>query len=219
MNSDERPSRRSRRDERRQETREELVAAAMTVFARAGYHGATMEDIAAEGGYSTGAIYGHFAGKEDLFMAVAELYAVTRAKEFAALNDEAQGIDLPQRVRSFADHWMARFRSDPEFVVLSMEFLVYAWRKPELRAAWADRVAPGRELLGRLLEDAAREQSISLPMPAADLGIVLRELGVGLAMAKLADPDAFADALFGDFVEVLFQSIGAAQERSSQPGI
>jgi AcrR family transcriptional regulator len=217
MNTDERPPRRSRRAERKEETREELVAAAMKVFARAGYHGATMEDIAAEGGYSTGAIYGHFVGKEDLFMAVAELYAVTRAKEFATLHEEAHG-DLPHRIRGFADHWMARFRSDPAFVVLSMEFLVYAWRKPELRAAFADRVAPGRELLGRLLEESARDESISLPMPAADLATILRELGGGLAMAKLADPDAFPDALFGDFVELLFRSITATQEQSPQTG-
>jgi hypothetical protein len=133
------------------------------------------------------------------------------------LHEEAQGSDMPRRIRGYADHWMARFRTDPEFVVLSMEFLVYAWRKPKLRSAFADRVAPGRELLARLLQESAEEESISLPMPAADLATVLRELGVGMAVAKLTDPDAFPDALFGDFVELLFRSIASTQEHSRQP--
>ena len=41
--------------------------------------------------------------------------------------------------------------------------------------------------------------------PAQDLGTIFRELGVGLSPAKLADPDAFPDRLYGDFVELFFE--------------
>jgi AcrR family transcriptional regulator len=51
-------------------SREQLLGAAARVFARAGYHGASMSEIAAEAGFSKGALYWNFAGKEDLFFAL-----------------------------------------------------------------------------------------------------------------------------------------------------
>jgi AcrR family transcriptional regulator len=196
-------ARRSRRDERREETRAELVSAAARVFARRGFHGASMEQIARESGYSTGAIYWHFEGKDDLFLAVYEAYATTRVREWDEIRESAEA-ELPQRARAYADQWMARLRSEPEFLVLSLEFLVHAWRNPPLREAFADRAAFGRLALGRLLQQRADEQRLDLPMPAEDLAAVLRELGSGLGLAKLADPDAIPDRLFGDFVELFF---------------
>src|SRR5438270_9217269 len=195
--------RRSRREERKEETRAELIAAAARVFARHGFHGASLEQIAREAGYSTGAIYWHFSGKDDLFLAVYETYATTRVREFDGLHEHAHG-DAAQQARAFADQWMDRLRRDPEFLVLSLEFLVHAWRNPPQREAFAHRVAAGRLALARILEDAAVTGAFELPMPAEDLATVLRELGSGLGIAKLADPDGIPDALFGDFIDVFF---------------
>lgn len=44
---------------------------------------------------------------------------------------------------------------------------------------------------------------------------MMRELGVGLALAKLADPDAFPDRLCGDFVEVFYDLIAGEGRLSS----
>ena len=207
--------RRSRREERKEETRAELIEAAGRVFARRGFHGASIQEIAREAGYSTGAIYWHFSGKDDLFLAVYEAYAMTRVREFEEIHERAQG-ELPQRTRAYADQWMARLHRDPQFMVLSLEFLVHAWRNPPLREAFGHRVAFGRLALARLLEEAARERAIELPMPAEDLATVLRELGSGLGIAKLADPEAFSDALFGDFVELFFELVADRQGRLDQ---
>src|SRR3989442_11650236 len=83
--------RRSRREERKEETRAELVAAATRVFASRGFHGASLQEIAREAGYSTGAIYWHFSGKDDLFLAVYEAYATTRVREFEEIHARAEG--------------------------------------------------------------------------------------------------------------------------------
>jgi AcrR family transcriptional regulator len=205
--------RRSRREERKEETRAELVEAAARVFARRGFHGASIQEIAREAGYSTGAIYWHFSGKDALFLAVYEAYATTRVREFEEIHQRAQG-ELPQRARAYADQWMARLRRDPEFMVLSLEFLVHAWRNPQLREAFGHRVAFGRLALARILREAAQERGVELPMPAEDFATILRELGSGLGLAKLADPEAFTDQLFGDFVELFFELL---PERQSRP--
>lgn len=47
--------------------REEIIDAAVTVFGRAGYVAASVEDIALESGVAATAIYYHFGGKEELF--------------------------------------------------------------------------------------------------------------------------------------------------------
>jgi hypothetical protein len=59
----------------------------------------------------------------------------------------------------------------------------------------------------RVLEREAQAADLVLPMPAYAIATVMRELGVGLALAKLVDPDAFPDALHGDFVEMFFDMV------------
>src|ERR671939_99354 len=52
--------------------REELLAAALRVFAERGYRDASVDEIAATAGYSKGAVYWHFSGKEELLQTLLE---------------------------------------------------------------------------------------------------------------------------------------------------
>src|SRR3954466_11788620 len=54
------------------DARDALLTAALRVFARRGYRDAGVDEIAAEGGYSKGALYWHFSGKEDVLTALLE---------------------------------------------------------------------------------------------------------------------------------------------------
>lgn len=193
----------SKRQERKEETRRELIAAAGRTFAQRGFAGASLDQVAREAGYTTGAIYHHFRGKDDLFLAVFEAYAAARVEEIAAVREQATG-DLPARERAFADNWMRRLADDPEMVVLVLEFATHAWRDPRLRDELAARMAMVRETLARFLEQDAAAHGVELPLPPADIATALREMGVGLALAKLGDP-GIRDGLFGDFVESYFQ--------------
>jgi AcrR family transcriptional regulator len=51
------------REQSRANTRDRLLAAARSVFARSGFHGASVDEIAAEAGFSTGALYSNFDGR------------------------------------------------------------------------------------------------------------------------------------------------------------
>jgi AcrR family transcriptional regulator len=207
--------RRSRRDERKDETRAELIAAAGHVFARRGFHGATLEEIARAAGYTTGAIYWHFNNKDDLFLAVFETYTTTRVREWEEVKRAVDAGQLPA-TRAWADQWMRRLDADPEFLVLAVEFLVHAWRNPPLRDAFANRVAAGRLALARIFEDEAARGAFELPMPAEDLATVLRELGSGLGLAKLIDPEGIPDSLFGDFTDVFFDLVRSARRNDTR---
>ncbi|MBI2358723.1 MAG: TetR/AcrR family transcriptional regulator [Deltaproteobacteria bacterium] len=51
-------------------TRERIIESAMRAFAEQGYHDTSMDDIVRRSGFSKGAIYFHFPGKEALFYAL-----------------------------------------------------------------------------------------------------------------------------------------------------
>ena len=205
------PRGRSRREERKQETRTELISAAARVFARGGFHGASVEQIAAEAGYTTGAIYWHFSGKEDLFLAVYEAFAAGLATDIEDVFAHGSG-DLSERAREAARRWMDRVDRDPEFLILAHEFLVYAWRRPTLRAAFADRIASIRLALSRVIAEEARAESRRLALPAEDIGTVMRALGSALGLARLADPGAVRDDLFADVAARLFEDVKRKEE-------
>ena len=57
----------TRRALAKQQTRAKVLAAARRLFSEQGYEGATIRDIAAAAGMSTGAVFANFADKSDLF--------------------------------------------------------------------------------------------------------------------------------------------------------
>src|SRR5919112_799143 len=94
---------RPRRGERRLITRAQLLDAAERVFARDGLRGASVDTIALEAGYSTGALYSNFKGKEDLFLTpVGEGIAPGWARVYGGLGaDFAGGAPPPGAARRF----------------------------------------------------------------------------------------------------------------------
>lgn len=204
----------SRREQRKAETRRDLLASAAEVFAEDGFQRASLERIARRAGFTSGAIYWYFAGKDELFLAVFEQYALMRVGEISAVH-EGDSQRFGARARALADQWMVRQSEDPRMVVVTLEFFAHALRVPRLREALAARLAAVRLTVGRMLEEDARTVGVELPMPAQQLATVMRELGIGLALARLLDPDAVGEHLYGDFVEVFCGLVGAV---SSEPG-
>lgn len=72
-----------------------ILDAAEEVFARAGFHAATMNDVAAEAGMSPGNLYRYFANKDTIIAGIAERDRMTIAADFRAL-DPAAGPLLDQ---------------------------------------------------------------------------------------------------------------------------
>ncbi|MFI4935046.1 MAG: TetR/AcrR family transcriptional regulator [Caulobacterales bacterium] len=71
----------------KQRTREKILAAGKALFTERGYEGATIRDIAAAAGMSTGAVFASFTDKSDLFT---EIVGAEHEALFEAM-DVAQG--------------------------------------------------------------------------------------------------------------------------------
>jgi AcrR family transcriptional regulator len=207
---------RETRAQKQARTRAELLATAAKVFARRGYNGASVEEIAEEAGYSHGAVYSNFEGKADLFLAVFEEYMAERARELAATQlAAAADAPLEARARALADQWMERFANDRESFVLHMEFIAHAGRDPELAGRFGTRSAALREAVSHYIAAYQDEAGIELVLPPDDLALVLRALGIGLAVEALIAPKTVRQDLYGDFVELLVRLLAQHEEASA----
>jgi hypothetical protein len=129
------------------------------------------------------------------------------------------GGELPERSRRAADRWMDRVNSEPEFLILAHEFLVHAWREPELREAFEHRLAAVRLALARVIREEAEVEGLAPALAPEDLATVMRALGSALGLAKLADPEAVRDDLFGDVLALLFEiRVGDGAQRAPNHG-
>jgi AcrR family transcriptional regulator len=186
------------RKERQERTREQLVAAASRVFARRGYHQATVEEIAAEAGFSTGAVYSNFTGKEQLFLALADRQVSERVAEIEAVADAAEreddaGAEAAAQFRTFLER-------DPDWPLLFYEFWSLSVRNPDLQGELAKRRDAIRDALADTLERVAAQHGFELRFPPQTLATAIAASLNGLAFERAADPEALPDDVFAEFV-------------------
>ncbi len=110
-------SERLTRAERQDRTHEQLMAAGLAVFLRRGFLAATVEEVAADAGYTRGAVYKHFGGKEGLWQAIVDAHADTHLQRLRAALDQVTSRDELLAVlnpvgyvHEAAARWTASFR-------------------------------------------------------------------------------------------------------------
>jgi AcrR family transcriptional regulator len=206
------PVRERVRRRRREEVREDLLAAAARVFAHRGFHGASVEAISEDAGLSTGAIYSNFASKEELFLALYEERIERRRQELRSAVEDAGGREAG--LAAAAANVEAVFGREPEWFLLYFEFALHAARDAAFARRFRKiRVAGLRELergVAEGLEHAGIE-----PSHATDLARGLRALSYGLALDGLVGERKGAESVFGRLVELIFR--GLASETQSAP--
>src|SRR5580693_6877053 len=104
---------------KRARTRVKLIEAAATAFGELGFHGATLADVASRAGMTTGAIYGSFKSKEDLFLAIFETPASGVGVQFR------QGAPFKEHMRRLGEATVAFLATAKERGVLFAEYQTY----------------------------------------------------------------------------------------------
>src|SRR3954466_11512893 len=185
------------------DARDALLTAALRVFARRGYRQAGVDEIAAEAGYSKGALYWHFSGKDQLLLALLEERVDAPMREMVALLESAP----PERDMSVeATREFARRLTDQrDAVLLEHEYWSLAIREPELRTRYAKRQAELRGAMARALEARARHLGTpDLPMPAEDVARVVMSIIGGLAVDDLIEPGAVRPEVLGETLALIY---------------
>ncbi len=117
--------------------RDQIIAAAAECFAQAGYHAATMADIAVAAGVSKGTPYLYFPGKEALFIALHEEWDCgLAARTEAAVGGLAEAAHRsPRRIlRAVASAVVAHVTENPQACRVLMEARTLAAYEPAIAA-------------------------------------------------------------------------------------
>jgi AcrR family transcriptional regulator len=196
---------------RGREARSELLNAALRVFARRGYSQARVDEIAAEAGYSKGALYWHFASKEELLDALLEERIDQPLRERVALLASAP----PERdmaleaTREFA----RQLAEQREALLLEREYWSLAIRDPQLRARFLERQHEFRGALAAALQARARHLGTpDMPMAAEDVARVVMSIIGGLTLDELIEPGSVQPQLLGEALAVIYAGLVARAE-------
>jgi AcrR family transcriptional regulator len=178
--------------------RERILDAALTCFAREGFHAATMQDIVAESGLSPGAIYGYFKGKTEVVMAIAtERHAMERQRMQQALAAADLDTSLVRLVEGFVlglrDPLEKRWRR------LAVQLWAESLSNPRLKREALAGVSQAVEILSPMIRDAQREgrwpRHLDPKSAARVMVAVLQGVSLQLAWDDTIDIASFASAL------------------------
>jgi AcrR family transcriptional regulator len=184
---------------RREMTREALLDAAATVFAQRGYEGASLDEIAEAAGFTRGAIYKNFDGKEDLFFAVFDRQVGENLGAFRAQFSTDPNYD-PENPDDVMRAWRKAMAPVEEYT-LYLEFLIYALRHPEMRPRYLEHQRKAVETTATFIETYAREQHLTLRIPAEKIAGIMDAATEGFHKALVFEPDG--ENLYGAFLELV----------------
>jgi AcrR family transcriptional regulator len=199
------------RSERKERTRADLLTAARRVFMRRGFHGASLEEIAEEAGYTKGAVYSNFADKDALFLAVLEEHYQRRVGAYTDLMLEVGGLDEAYR-------GVSRFMADadarePDWLPTLAEFVAHASQDEELRAAYARTRERFLEAIAGIIEALASRHGVTLrvsPLEAARWSSVFAR---GYSAERRIDPQAVTSDVFVELHTAFLHGLTLPGER------
>jgi AcrR family transcriptional regulator len=187
-NSERDSRRRQPKGDKRDRTRAKLLEAARALIREKGYENTTLEGIAARAGMTTGAIYGNFKNREELFIALAQTY-------WPPIKPQVKpGASFPAIMRAMAEATIAAIPDRSAAAVGRLIGLAYTLTHEELRAQVRDFTAQSYAFGEQWLRTVTKEED--LPMPADQLVRVLHAMIEGLVFQRLLTPELVPDEIF-----------------------
>jgi AcrR family transcriptional regulator len=168
-----------------QERRNQIIAAAIAVFTRLGFHAARIEDIAKEAKLSKGALYWYFKSKDDIIAAIMDRFI---DREMVELED-ALKLQAPvsEKLMKLNGMIVDEMESMLDLMPILYEFYAAATRRKDIRKALVQFFRPTQQLFSRLIQqgiDSGEFANVDTEVVAVDL-IALYE---GLLLLTVLDP-------------------------------
>jgi len=157
-------------ERRRELTRNALVDAATKRFAVDGFNGASLDEIADDAGFTKGAIYSNFGGKDELFLAVLERHNEQALEAWEAIIGEGSARG------DLASRWADLLGANLDWFALTLEIRLYALRNPSVRERVAELERASRMQVARLIAETASTANHPLliaPESLATIGIAI----------------------------------------------
>jgi AcrR family transcriptional regulator len=181
-------SRRKPKGDKRDRTRATLLEAARAMVREKGYAQTTLEGVARRAGMTTGAIYGNFKNRHELFIALGQAY-------WAPVTPRIKpGATFAEAMRAMAEATLEVIPERTTAAVGRLTGVAYALTAPDLRERVGAITAESYELGAEWLRTLGDERE--LPMPPEHLVRVIHALIEGLVLQRILTPDLCPDEVF-----------------------
>ena len=203
------PPRLTRR-EKQQRTRRCLLDAAAKLFCKRGLEGTSIDEVAAEAGYTKGAFYANFSSKEELFLVMLEEQF---ACELERLDEMLDSGDDPYEAARAAAADFIHFAGGQGWPRMYFQFAAHAARDDKFRRELAARQKEMRERIAQVFERWADGLGFEPPLPVADIAAMTYFMSDGFLLDRLIDP-RIRDDLYPAMLAVFLRGLEAmAAER------
>ena len=196
-------------ERRRELTRTALIEAAAVVFARRGFYGASLDEIAETAGFTRGAIYKNFDDKEGLFLTTIERHSqlnlVAFGEWFEQRFEQGDGEATLLDAEALALAFRQILARDSDWFALDLEARLYALRHPDFRERYVAAARQMTEAVARLIEELAAAASWQMTVPPDRLARMVEVASEGFLAWAFLDPDD--GRLFQSFFELLLSAI------------
>jgi AcrR family transcriptional regulator len=173
------------REDSRERTTRRLLAAAGKLIARGGLSDTTLDDIAAEAGYTRGAFYSNFSSKGDLFIELLRRdHQATRAQLRALRHDLLPLEQVQQRIREI---YSQMYRTNETFMNWT-EARMLAARDAKFQVKLDALLLERRAEAAELIEYLYGRVGIAPPLPPTAVAMGVNSLFEGVKLTMLSSP-------------------------------
>lgn len=190
------------REAKKARTRQALVDAATQLFADRGFHATSLEHVAEQAGFTIGAVYSNFTGKEDLFFAVLDRWGLEEAAALAQAVGVA-GTDTAEAIVAAIDTWFRERWTDPERLFTIAEFVLHCRARPAALDALRQRVLLVHAGLQALIQQTRTDLPLAADLDSEDTARAVIAISYGIAVQRLIEPDQPVGALVSQLVRRL----------------
>lgn len=195
------------RDDAKARTRAKLLRAATRVFAKHGFNGATVEEIAQRAGFTRGAFYANFADKADALLTVLEDQRGNDMHEIAHLVSETPD----EHKLAALQEWYVRLLGDQRLARATAELTAQPAHATAVQTRLARRQADARSVIAEMLKAYRVANDLTLPLDDDQIASFILAIGDGIASQRHLEPNAVPDDAFTTAIAYLWFGLTSDQ--------
>lgn len=193
------------RAESKARTRAKILAAAQLVFEREGFHGASLDQVAREAGFTKGAVYSAFDSKADLFFALLAERSAERRAEIERLLGE--GLEGGQLVAEISRRFARTLAAERDWWAVVIEFATVVARDEALRRRYAEHHDAMRDAIAQVVETSAAANGAGTTLDPQAVATISMAISNGLTLESLLSPGAVPQSLYVEAQAALYRGI------------
>jgi len=192
------------RRERQARTRAALLRAASHSISEHGLHGASIDRIAEQAGYTKGAFYANFTSKEELFLVMLD---EKFNQELERMKAVMTGMGEPaEEARRAAEEFLVNMDRDPEWPRLYQEFAAHAARDEAFRIEFAARQRALRAGIAEIFARWAAAIGVEEVVPAEDVAAMTSFMADGFLRDRILDPE-LDNRLYASMLDIFLRGL------------